>query len=371
MLIALIVVVALALVSGELGLSDEIIDTILNPSTLPTPLVVEGEWWQVYFTEPVNSTDPSLFVNGIDQYLMRAIDGATRTIDIAAYEFNLPSVTDAVVRAARDRGVRVRVVTDNDHGLDAETSTLGQLVSAGIPVVDDARSGFMHNKFVIIDGRQVWTGSWNFTVNGTFRNNNNVIAITAPDVAAIYTRKFEQMFSARQFGPTAPALGDPNTRRVMINDTLIQVLFAPADGVGGRIAELVNSATHSVRFMAFSFTHNTIGEAVLNRARAGVDVAGIFETRGSLTEFSNLSAMFCEEVAVRQDTNPRAFHHKVFIIDDETVILGSFNFSLSADRTNDENVLVIHDAEIAAAYLDEFNRRWAESAVPEGLTCSL
>ena len=56
-------------------------------------------------------------------------------------------------------------------------------------------------------------------------------------------------------------------------------------------------------------------------------------------------------VPVRQDGNPRTFHHKVFVIDEEIVVTGSFNFSENADKNNDENVIVIHNATIAEQYL--------------------
>ncbi|HIP88190.1 MAG TPA: DUF1669 domain-containing protein, partial [Anaerolineales bacterium] len=49
-------------------------------------------------------------------------------------------------------------------------------------------------------------------------------------------------------------------------------------------------------------------------------------------------------------------HHKVFVVDDQTVVTGSFNFTLSAEEQNDENVLILHDAEVAAAYAEEFDR---------------
>jgi phosphatidylserine/phosphatidylglycerophosphate/cardiolipin synthase-like enzyme len=65
---------------------------------------------------------------------------------------------------------------------------------------------------------------------------------------------------------------------------------------------------------------------------------------------------------VRLDGNVYMMHHKVIILDDETVILGSFNFSRSADERNDENVLVIHDSEIASQYRAEFRRTYREAS---------
>ena len=64
---------------------------------------------------------------------------------------------------------------------------------------------------------------------------------------------------------------------------------------------------------------------------------------------------------VRLDGNPNNMHHKVFIIDELIVVTGSYNFSRSAEERNDENTLVLHNPEIAALYLDEFNRVYAQA----------
>jgi phosphatidylserine/phosphatidylglycerophosphate/cardiolipin synthase-like enzyme len=54
-------------------------------------------------------------------------------------------------------------------------------------------------------------------------------------------------------------------------------------------------------------------------------------------------------------------HHKVIIIDDETVVLGSYNFTSSAEAYNDENVLIIHDTEVAGLFVEEFARVYQEA----------
>ncbi|MBN1284996.1 MAG: hypothetical protein JXB47_06340, partial [Anaerolineae bacterium] len=305
---------------------------------------------------------------GIDQYLAQAIDAAAHTVDIAAFEFNIPSVTEALLRA-HARGVRVRVVTDNQYGIADEDSTLGRLASADIPIVDDGRSALMHNKFVIIDGAQVWAGSWNFTRNGTFRNNNNVLAIDSTALADIYTHEFEEMFVYGLFGAGQTFFEDEHNQLVVVDGVAIQALFAPEDTPTYAIAHELYSARRSIRFMAFSFTHPALGGALLAQARNGVKVEGIFETRGSDTEYSELGPLYCYGLSVLQDGNPRTFHHKVFIIDDATVVTGSFNFSASADEKNDENALIIRSAEVAAAYNAEFDRRWVEGAAPERISC--
>ena len=116
------------------------------------------------------------------------------SLDIAAFELNNETIFEAILDA-QERGVAVRIVTDNEHGLeDKNNEHLRELDAAGVPVVDDGRSGLMHNKFMILDGRAVWTGSWNYTVNGTYRNNNNALVIENADVVAGYRAEFEEMF---------------------------------------------------------------------------------------------------------------------------------------------------------------------------------
>jgi phosphatidylserine/phosphatidylglycerophosphate/cardiolipin synthase-like enzyme len=333
----------------------------------PTPIVAGsgGGWWQIYFTDPLNANDPDNLTGTVAEKLIEHINGAQSTIHIASFEFNLTPVAEALI-AAHQRGVEVSWVTDDEHGIEAdEEEDHGQfamLEKVGIKVRDDGRGALMHNKFWIFDRQTVWTGSTNITVNGMFHNNNNVIVMESPELAAVYEREFDEMW-AGEFGPRSPSTVDDQT--VIVDGTSVQVLFAAEDEAVSRLVPLIEGAGKSIRFMAFSFTHDDIGDAVLARAKAGVDVKGIFETRGSETEYSEMPGLYCAGVPVRQDGNPRTFHHKVFLIDDEIVITGSLNFSENADESNDENVVIVANGDIAAQYLGEFERRWAEAEEPD------
>jgi phosphatidylserine/phosphatidylglycerophosphate/cardiolipin synthase-like enzyme len=341
-----------------------------TPTTSTAPPVVVGsggDWWQVYFTDPQNVNDPDNLAGSIPEKLIDYINNAQRTIHIASFEFNLTPVAEALI-AAHKRGVEVQWVTDDEHGIEAdEEEDHGQfamLEKAGIEVTDDDRGALMHNKFWIFDDQTVWTGSTNITANGNFRNNNNVLVIDSPELAAIYEREFDEMW-AGEFGPTSSSTVADQT--VTIAGTPVRVLFAAEDEVVSQLVPLIENAKNSIRIMAFSFTHDDLGAAVLDRAEAGVEVQGIFETRGSETEYSELSALYCAGVPVRQDGNPGTFHHKVFVIDDQMVVTGSLNFSNNADESNDENVVVVTNSDIAAQYLQEFERRWAEATEPDAV----
>ncbi len=323
-------------------------------------------FWQVFFTAPTGSSNPADYVNGIDTQLAAAINSTQRTLDIAAYEFNNVVLTQAILDANR-RGVRVRMVTDDEDGIGDDETTINQFVDAGIPVVDDGRSALMHDKFMIMDSTMVWTGSWNYTVNDTYRNNNNALALRSRQAVANYQAEFDEMFTGRQFGPRSPS-NTPNPSFTQ-DGVPIQVYFAAEDDVVSAITSILNTADTSIRFMTFSFTIDEISDLMLSTASSGVLVQGIFETLGSETSFSTLTPLFCAGLPVRQDGNPFRLHHKVFIVDDDIVITGSFNISANATNSNDENLLIIQDPALAAQYIAEFERRWAEAVTPDGLTC--
>jgi phosphatidylserine/phosphatidylglycerophosphate/cardiolipin synthase-like enzyme len=283
--------------------------------------------------------------------LAAAIRQARITIDVAAYEFNLVSIRDALLEA-HQQGVTVRIVTDSDNLDEAE---IQDLRSAGIPVLGDRREGLMHNKFVVVDRLEVWGGSMNLTRNDAYRNNNNLIRIRSSRLAENYTREFEEMFVDDLFGPNdRPDTPNPS---LSIEGTRIEIYFSPDDRTASHLVDLILNARQSIAFMAFSFTSDNIGAAILQRAQSGVNVTGVFEESqyrsNSGSEFDSLRAAGLE---VRLDGNPRNMHHKVMIIDGQTVVTGSYNFSASAENRNDENTLVIHNPEIAAQYQVEFNR---------------
>lgn len=328
-----------------------------------------GAGWQVYFNEPDETVDRADYADGMDSALASAIDAARDSLDIAAFELNSEPIHTAIARAA-ERGVAVRIVTDDDHGLHDESNPqLRDLVERGIAVRDDSRSALMHNKFAIIDREAVWTGSWNFTVNGTYRNNNNILVLESADAVYAYQAEFDEMYERAEFGVTST---DDGIVRFNHGGGQVSIIFAPeADEVSALTAE-IESANHSIRFMTFVFSLDELAEAMLSQAASrDITLEGVFEKRNSTASWSQLPALHCAGAAVRQDGNRYVLHHKVIIIDDHTVITGSFNFSRSAEKNNDENIVIVRNATIAELYLREWRRMWdsAEALAPDEVVC--
>ena len=138
------------------------------------------------------------------------------------------------------------------------------------------------------------------------------------------------------------------------------------------MAPVYPAVSANIRFMAFSFTDYPLAKAIIDRAAAGVDAAGVYEKVGSETEGSEMKTFFCARVPVRQDGNPRFLHDKIIILDNHIVISGSFNFSSNATDNNDENVIIIDNPDIASLYMQEFARLWsiATNLDPAKVACS-
>lgn len=314
-----------------------------------------SQWLQIYFTDPL-APGAKNYEGGPDVPLVKAIDAARLSIDVAAYNFNLWSIRDALIQAEK-RGVTVRMVMETDNMDEPEVTDLKR---AGIPIVGDQREGLMHDKYIIIDRTQVWTGSMNFTAGGTYRDNNNLICIQSAQAAENYTVDFTEMFTENRFGTD----GTANTPypELAIDGSPVQFYFSPDDGVAEHILDLINAATESVHFLAYSFTSDDIGQAIIARAQAGLEVRGVVDVSQSTGDGSEYETLKAAGVNVRLDGNSNGLmHDKVIIIDRSIVITGSYNFTAAAENKNDENLVVINNEAAAFKYMDEFEKIFAEA----------
>jgi phosphatidylserine/phosphatidylglycerophosphate/cardiolipin synthase-like enzyme len=337
--------------------------TVVSTGSSPVP---GTDWWEVYFTDPVNVNNPAEWQGSIEGRLIEKINAAQTSIHIASFEFDLTPVAQALI-AAKRRGVDVRWVTDDESGLGADQEPghgqFAMLQKAGIEVRSDDRTALMHNKFWIFDGASLWTGSTNISESGIFKQDNNTIVFHSPELATIYEREFQEMWDG-QFGPQSPSqLAQQST---VVNGTPIQVIFTSEDpAIEQGIIPVLNSATKSIRFLAFSFTDFPMADAMMKRAKNGVNVAGVFEKVGSETDAAELKTLFCANIPVRRDGNSAFMHNKVNVVDERFVVTGSMNFSTNAEESNDENVIIIDNPDIAKLYMQDFDRIWALATDPE------
>lgn len=304
------------------------------------------------------------------------IDRAASTIDLAVYNNNDQTIMNAV-DDAYDRGVQIRYIT---QGSNANIG-LGQINSA-IPVLerqDDNGSG-MHNKFVIIDADDtdncaLITGSTNFTTNGLVEDYNNVVIFQDQSICRGYRVEFEEMWGG---SGSQPIVGNSKFSSLKLNNTPkqytiggvpVEAYFSPTDGVTDAIKSAIQTTDSDLDFALLVLTRDDLRDAIIEEDNLFLVVA-----RGMIEDESVLGSDFQDllEGGVDVESHEGIFpqlHHKYCIIDhsnldsDPLVITGSHNWSASAENVNDENTVIIHDANIANQFYQEWYKRWSELTI--------
>lgn len=352
-------------------------ETIESPVMIAATASQSSGEIRIYFNHSVdpdysngsvpNGTTGAQALNAV----LNKIADAQHTIDMCAYNINVSEIVDALNDAV-GRGVRVRFVTDIDSDNAALNGSENFLVLAGNP------NGIMHNKTIVIDAQYpddcwVITGSMNFTQGNIFEDYNNMLMIQDQTLAKTYTVEFEEIWggdgddydiNASKFG----AEKSNNTPHLFnIGGRTIEQYFSPSDPVTSTIARVMQTADASINFGLLTFTNNEIGDVVVARHSAGVDVKGIIDNTGDVgSEYNHLISNGIPTVNFEPPSGWQQFHHKYGIIDADapgsnpTVITGSHNWTAAAQTVNDENTLVIYDADIANLYRQEFYKRWCE-----------
>jgi phosphatidylserine/phosphatidylglycerophosphate/cardiolipin synthase-like enzyme len=328
----------------------------------------------------------------MEKYLIDEINLAEQSIYIASYDGALTTVMKALIdRKKAKPDIDIRWVTDDTHCKASASSAPSKkscnpgfllLTGTGIEVRSDVLpkgttrndpTPLMHDKFIIFDGKIVWTGSTNLTYSGVFVQHNNTVVIESADLAKIYKAEFDEMWDEK-FGTDSPPQAEQSITLADSQKTKIGAFFTPDSsdpGYGSNaktataksIIPLVDKATQNIYFMAYSFTDDKLAQAIIQRAKGKVQVKGIFDGGQKKTDdnqnASEIDGLACAKnvnIALRRDWT--IMHSKVIIIDGKYVITGSLNFSTRANKENDENVVIIDSPKLAALYIKEFNRIW-------------
>ena len=128
---------------------------------------------------------------GCTQAVVSALDAAKQSILVQAYSFTSTPIAKALVDAKK-RGVDVQVILDKSQRTERYTAATF-LANEGVPTYIDAKHKIAHNKIMIIDGRTVITGSFNFTKAAESGNAENLLVISnAPELAARYTANWKE-----------------------------------------------------------------------------------------------------------------------------------------------------------------------------------
>jgi phospholipase D len=143
---------------------------------------------------------------------------------------------------------------------------------------------------------------------------------------------------------------------VLAGCTSQEAYFCHIDDCSAVVIKELSSAKNSVIFATYTFTEPSMGTAVILAHVNGLYVKGIIEKQNIKADSSQYPRFLSQGIDVKPDKNSALMHHKFFVIDNSTVITGSFNPTKAADESNDDNLVVIRNSAIARQYAQEFQR---------------
>ncbi|MFZ1081635.1 MAG: phospholipase D-like domain-containing protein [Candidatus Kryptoniota bacterium] len=343
----------------------------------------------VYFNKSVDTSvakgEIAQTVDIAGKFLAR-VNAAKYSIDLALYSFSgtVGSNIANALLSAKSRGVKIRMIVENDNAGTAPMTTMRNnvpFITDTYDPVDDG-TGLMHNKFAIFDFRDtssftddwVWTGSWNATDPGDNDDAQNSIEIQDKALANAYTMEFNEMWGSSTGIPdsTQSRFGfdksDTTPHKFNINGTPVELYFSPSDQTTLHIYQTLAIATSSINICMLTFTRSDLAQELVLKKAAGDKVRVVMDNNtDSGNQFSFLQTNGIDVHLKGSALGTGLLHHKYAVIDadnpkaDDIVITGSHNWSTSAETMNDENTLIIHSARIANLYLQEFKARYIEA----------
>jgi len=138
--------------------------------------------------------------------------------------------------------------------------------------------------------------------------------------------------------------------------TGIQVFFSPDGGCTAAITNEMAKAKKTILVQAYSFTSAPIAGALRDAHRRGIKVTVILDKSQRSERYSSADFLNNSGVPTFIDARHSIAHNKVMVLDGQTVITGSFNFTKAAEQHNAENLLIIQDPELA----DKYTRNWGD-----------
>jgi len=153
---------------------------------------------------------------------------------------------------------------------------------------------------------------------------------------------------------------------VPVPTSQIQVYFSPNGNCTDAIVKALNQAKSSILIQAYSFASPPIAKAVVEAHKRGVKVQVILDKSQRTEKYSSADFVAHAGIKVLIDAKHKIAHNKIMVIDTETVITGSFNFTKFAEEGNAENLLIINSPELAAKYIENWNKHSEHSEEYKG-----
>ncbi len=337
------------------------------------------------------TADPGL--DDLEAVIVEFIDGAQKRLAIAVQELESRPIAEAILRAEIERGVQVQIVLESDYLVDTRRpATVAEafrstgareenrllaaaLLRSTVWLRSDYNPAIFHQKFIIRDRAAVLTGSTNFTPTGVGKdpkggNLNHVLVVEDREFAKVYEREFAEIRQGT-FGRNLGAHNE-SPAEITVSGVTLKPCFAPDHNPEMEIMKQIDKARERIDFAIFTFAKSSgIDDSLAKSAFAGLEIRGVMDGMQANQVWSAKETLQSANIGLRQVRRQpgriNKLHHKLMVMDDKAMVVGSFNFTGPANLTNDENIVVIWgDAArpMILAAREEIDRIWDSHAVP-------
>lgn len=283
--------------------------------------------------------------------LIREINSAKNTIDIALYGMGDQKEIYEALLNAKKRGVKIRSVVDYSKNMD-EIYPFTRKFIQDFNSVTDKNEVLMHNKFFIFDDKKVLTGSANVssTDSGGY-NANNAVLINSSNVASIYKDEFEKMYNSKFSLQKQKSLKSS----VNVGESVLNIYFSPSDAVlENALIPAIKNAKSEIFVSIFYLTDKNLITELINAKKRNVNVMVLLDSVAASNFKDRVYFLRNNSIPVIVENWGGKNHEKTIVIDSKILILGSCNFSKSGFYKNDENVVKILNPKIASFYREYY-----------------
>ena len=141
---------------------------------------------------------------------------------------------------------------------------------------------------------------------------------------------------------------------------LNQACFSPGDACLKAIIAGIQSVRSSLKICVFTISDDRITQAILQAHRRGVAVRLLTDNEKLFDKGSDIRDLLAAGIPVRVDETANHMHHKFALLDNQTLLTGSYNWTRSAARYNHENLVVTDQVNLVQDFCREFDRLWQE-----------
>lgn len=266
----------------------------------------------------------------LKQVFLNGIQSAKKSITLIIYTLTDPQIIEALKQKSKE-GITVKVVCDGKA-----CPSLSRRLGSTVQTKNMYPSGLMHQKILVTDDTQSWIGSTNLTSESLKMHGNLVAGLYSPSLAAFLLSKAESMAS--------------DGMRLLhkdfnIGDQRVEMWFLPDDNRAvNHILQMIETAKKSLRVAMFTFTRQDFAQAIIDAKNRGVQSDVIIDfNSGKGASAIVVKLLKNGGVAVRLSNGTGLLHHKFALIDENTLINGSANWTKAAFTKNDDCFMILHN----------------------------